>query len=505
MTRIPPIPARAQSAAGRLALLGLIALSGIGCASAFDPAAQPSISLPVAPEAWRDEAAEVVDPAAADPSEAADPSAASRPIATWWQRLDDPVLDRLVTRTLDGSLDLQTAAARVAEARARRGLAQADLGPRASLGLDAASAEPLGDGRSSEGYAASFTASWEADLFGEKRATRAASEADLAASVAQLDDARVSLIAEVVVAYADLRAAEARLRVIDDSLASRDATYRLTGHRERAGLASQLEVDQALTSREQTRASRSTFVRRAIDARLRLTQLAGQPPGAFDDLLTSPDGDSTPHAVPTLPAALDLGVPAEALARRPDVRAAAHRLDATLARRGVAEAARYPTLRLTGSLDGQSGDLSDLFDADAFFANLLAGLTAPVFESGRITQNIHIEQARVEQEALAYRDRVLQALAEVESALASLRTVGHELDALDDAIRSARAAATLADQRYAAGLVDLLVVLDSQRTLLNLQEQHVAAQGERVVAFSNLYRALGGGWETGADRGGDHA
>ncbi|MCG8455590.1 MAG: TolC family protein, partial [Holophagales bacterium] len=170
---------------------------------------------------------------------------------------------------------------------------------------------------------------------------------------------------------------------------------------------------------------------------------------------------------------------------------------AALARLGVAEAARYPTLRLTGSIDGESPDLSDLFDADSFLANLLAGLTAPIFESGRIEQSILAEQARVEQQALAYRDLLLEALSEAESALASLRLVGRRIEALDGALLAAREAAELAEQRYAAGLVDLLVVLDSQRTLLDLQEQHAAARGERVIAFSNLYRALGGGWQTG--------
>ena len=480
----------------RLGLLTLAALFALGCVGSTEPVTlMPEAGVPAS---WTElDASEpggpsgVVEPAPVSPST---PDAAQ--IAAWWRQLGDPVLDRLVESALDGNLDLRTAASRVDEARARRGLSKADFGPSISAGLDARTNEPLGDGFSFENYGASVTASWEADLFGAKRSALDASDADLAASIEQLYAAQVSLVAEVVVAYADLRVAERRLVVIDQSLESRDETYELTDFREQASLTSRLELNQALSSREQARASRAIIEQSATVAKLRLALLAGETPGALDELLETADPAQDP--VPTLPEQIAVGVPAQALERRPDVRAAAHRVDAALARLGVAQAQRYPTLRLTGSLDGQSPDVSDLFDADAFFANLLAGLTAPIFESGRIEQNIEVERARLEQETLAYRDQVLVALSEVESALASLRHVGRQIDALDGAIVAAREAAELADQRYAAGLVDLLVVLDTERTLLSLEEQRVSARGERVVAFSNLYRALGGGWQTDA-------
>lgn len=410
-------------------------------------------------------------------------------IASWWQRLGDPTLDRLVEAALTDSLTLQTAAARVSEARARRGLLKADLGPTISADISAGTREPLGDGFTTDQFSASFDTAWEADLFGAKRLSLAAGEADLAAGIEDLYAAQVSLVAEVVVAYTDLRVAEARLAVVDESLESREETYSLTDFREQAGLTTQLEVNQALSNLEQTRAGRSSLELSRINAELRLDLLTGRPPGGLESLL-SVSGD-----LPEPPDSITVGLPAEALGRRPDVRAAARRLDAALAQLGVAEAARYPTLRLTGSLDGQSSDLEDLFDADSFVANLLAGLTAPIFQSGRIQQNILVEQARVEQSSLAYGDQVLQALSEVESALASWHLNRQQLQALDEAVGAAREAAELAEQRYESGLVDLLVVLDSQRTLLTLEEQHVSARGERVIAFSNLYRALGGGWD----------
>ncbi|MEM9291800.1 MAG: efflux transporter outer membrane subunit [Acidobacteriota bacterium] len=463
-----------------------MAFSATGCSAHLSPVVAKT-DLPQAPEAWEYLSEYDVSSHGMSPADA-------EMLATWWRQLEDPVLDRLIEHTLAGNLDLQSAAARVAEARARRGLSQSDLGPRVSFGLDGRESEPLGDGLSSSLYSASLSASWEADLFGAKSWALAASEADLAATVEQQNAARVSLVAEVVVAYSDLRVAEARLAVLDESIATREQTYQLTEFREIAGLTSRLEVDQALTSLEQTRAGRWSLEQGLVNARLRLELLAGELPGSFDELL-SPVADEASRGVPTPPEGLAVGLPAEALERRPDLRAAFDQLDASLARLGVAEAARYPTLRLSGSIDSQGSDFADLFDADAFLANLLAGLTAPIFESGRIEQNILVEQARVEQQALATRDLMLEALFEVERALSSLRSVGEQITALVGAIEAAQDTADLADERYRAGLVDLLVVLDSQRTLLSLQEQQVAALGERAVAFSNLYRALGGGWE----------
>jgi outer membrane protein TolC len=200
--------------------------------------------------------------------------------------------------------------------------------------------------------------------------------------------------------------------------------------------------------------------------------------------------------VPDPPATVSAGIPAETLRQRPDVRAAERQLDAAWARLGVAEKARYPTVRLTGSLDSRSADTADLFDADAVVANLLTGLTAPIFESGRIRQNIAVREAQWEQAALAYRGTVLEALSEVERALTFFYSSRERIAALEEAARAAVEAADLADQRYEAGVVDLLSVLDTERTLFSIEEQLVIAQGEVLNAFSNLYRALGGGWDS---------
>jgi outer membrane protein TolC len=190
------------------------------------------------------------------------------------------------------------------------------------------------------------------------------------------------------------------------------------------------------------------------------------------------------------------------------VRSAERQIEAAWARLGAAEAARYPSFTLTGSLDARSTDVGELFDANSVFATLVNGLTAPIFESGRIKQNIAIREAQFEQTALAYQSTVLEALSEVEQALSAYRSSQERIAGLEEAVRSAAEAAELAEQRYAAGLVDLLPVLDTQRTLFSLEDQLVNARGELLRSFSNLYRALGGGWDATsqepAAEGGSH-
>ena len=465
-------------------LILLIALFGAGCTGVAKPP-RTAESAEV-PDSWSE--------SHADTSAAQAPTAEE--LAVWWRQLGDPVLDKLVERTISGNVDLETAAARVEEARARRGLAKSERGPSISAVLGSGRSEALGDQVSpSDDFSLSLDIAWEADLFGAKRLSVAASQADLEAETENLRAARVSLVAETVIAYADLRVAEARLNVLDDSVSSRKETARLTNWREQAGLASRLEANQARSSLGEARAGRPAFQQVATDARLRLNLLAGEAPGALDEILSTAGSESS---VPSPPAAVSVGIPAETLRQRPDVRLAERQLEAALARLGVAEAARYPTFGLTGSLDARAVDFADLFDAGAVFANLVTGLTAPIFESGRIAENIAVREAQWEQAALAYRSTVLTALSEVERALSSFRSSQERIMALQGAAQEAAEAAELADQRYAAGLVDLLSVLDTQRTLFNLEEQLVTARGELLNAYSNLYRALGGGWNSTA-------
>ena len=264
------------------ALVLLAAIFAAGCAGLKTP---PPVTDPTVPDAWQE--------SPRGPSAAQGPTAEE--LAVWWRQLGDPVLDELVERVIAGNVDLETAAARVVEARARRGLAKSELGPSISANLTSVRSEALGeDGIERDSVSASLDVAWEADLFGAKRYSLAAGQADLEAEIENLRAVRVSLVAETVLAYTDLRVAEARLRVLESNVSSREETSRLTDWREQAGLASRLEANQALSSLDQARAGRPALERIATDARLRLTLLAGESPGT--GVVESATGDRADQA-----------------------------------------------------------------------------------------------------------------------------------------------------------------------------------------------------------------
>jgi len=416
-------------------------------------------------------------------------------LAHWWRQFGDPVLDGLVDDALAANTDLATAQAQLREARARRELARAGLGPSLTASGSASrsrSSDETGGGGTRNLYSASLDASWEPDVFGGTRRGLEAAEADLQVSGETLRDTRVSLVAEVAGNYLDLRSAERRLAIAEASLAAQAETYQLTQWRRQAGLVSELDEAQARTSLEQTRAGLPALNTAVVAARHRLAILLGRSPGELDTRLA---------ATGTQPVAADAvsaGIPADTLRQRPDVRAAERRLAAQTARLGQAEAARYPSFRLTGSLGLDALKLSRLFTGDATGGSLLAGITAPIFDSGRIKSNIAVQDALLEQSRLAYRTAVLTALEDVENALTGLANARQRRAELSRAAASARETLALARDRYAAGLADFQAVLDSQRTQLSLEDQLASANGDYGNAQIRLFKALGGGWTPAA-------
>jgi len=425
-------------------------------------------------------------------SRAADPAV----LAQWWREFDDPVLNGLVADALAANLDLATARAQLREARAQRMLAGAQFGPSVEASTSGSrnkSSRQAGLGTTTELYSAGFDASWEADVFGGLRRGVEAAEADVGASVEDLRDARVSLVAEVVINYVDLRTAERRLAIARDSLASLGEIYDLARWRQQAGLVSELDVAQALTELESTRAALPALRTAAVEPRNRLAVLLDASPEAMQSRLTATG------AIPLLGREAAVGIPADTLRRRPDVRSAERSLAAQTARLGEAEAARYPSFGLSGSIGLEALTLSTLGGGGSGLYSLVASLTAPVFDSGRIAANIETQDARLEQARLAYRATLLTAVEDVENALTAVANTAERREQLGRAAATARATLDLADQRYAGGLVDFLTVLDSQRTLQDLEDQQAVSTGELAQAQAQLYKALGGGWTPDTD------
>lgn len=412
-------------------------------------------------------------------------------LSQWWQQLSDPTLSDLINRALLASPDMKSAQAKLRESRARLGAANANLLPTVTANGTASrskSSTESGSGMAREVYNAGFDASWEIDLFGGTRRTIEATTADYQATEANLQDVQVSLAAEVARNYANYRNSQSRLLITRNNLDCQSETLQITIWRAQAGLVSSLDVEQARTNREQTRAQIPLLETSLTEAEHRLAVLLGQQPGTLDDSL------ATTTAAMTVPAKLAVGIPADLLRQRPDVRAAERKLAAETARVGSATAALYPSFRLSGSLGLEALTLQGLSGSGADTNSLLASLTAPVFNGGQLRQALNIQTAVQEQTLLSYQKTVLTALEDVENALVLLANSQERTSALSNAAESARNAALLARHQYSAGLIDFLTVLGTERTRLSVEDSLAGAHNDGITSVISLYKALGGGW-----------
>ena len=414
-------------------------------------------------------------------------------LPTWWERFRDPGLSAIIGESLRTSTDIRTALSKMREARAARGVERANLFPRVDAGASAQASRD--DNRdtgvtSRENYGASLDASWEIDLFGKQRQNVRAASADLAQAGEEYHAAQVSLAADVADAYVSLRLAEEELAVLQNSLGTREETVQLTKWREQAGQGSALDTQQAITQLEQARAAIPTAKQTIGQTRNRIALLAGRTPGAMDALL------ARRRTLPVPPSRIALGIPAETLRQRPDVRAAEHAVQAAISRRRAAQLERYPTLNLSGTIGVEALKAGRIFSPESTAASLLGSLAAPIFDAGRIRENINIQDERQKQAVIAYESTILTALSEVENALIAIQRLAERLTIINRAVTAAREATKLASQQYQAGQVDLLNVLEAQRNLLSLEQQEVNTRADRASAHVQLYRALGGGWSS---------
>lgn len=423
---------------------------------------------------------------AAAPGAGMGASSPAASLAEWWQRFGDEALNALVARALDSAPDVQAARSRLRQARAAQDVAAAGLRP--TLGANASAQASTSDGRpTTRQYRAGFDAAWEADLWGAGRAGVAAAEADLQASAATLGQTQVTLAAEVAATYIDLRSAQARLATTQASLASQEHTLRLTQWREEAGLVNRLDVEQQRTTVAQTRAqlpSLQSAIEQAMNA---LAVLTGEAPGALHTRL------AVATALPAAPADLALSIPAAVLSQRADVQAAEARVRAAVARVDQTDAERLPSLQLSGSIGLSALSVSALHPG-AGVASLLAGVNWPIFDGGRLQARVRAQEAVLDEARVNHRATVLAALQEVEDTLVALRAAREQLGHQQTAAEAARRSAQLAEQRYAAGLVDITSVLLTQRTLLTAEDALANTSATLATQHVRLYKALGGGW-----------
>lgn len=415
-------------------------------------------------------------------------------LARWWNDLDDPHLSRLIEEAAANSLDLKLAQARLREVRARRGVSAADRFPTLNAGAGAdrsRSSEEMGfgGGNVSEAWSAQFDASWELDIFGGRRRALEAATANLEASQEDLRDVQVSLLAEVALNYVELRSFQERLAIARKNLATQTETWQIARWRHEAGLTTQLDEDQARLNLEQTRAQLPTLQTGLEQSKNRLAVLLGRNPGELAEL-------ETPASIPHIPAEVAVGIPAETLRQRPDLRRAERQLAAATAQVGVATAALYPNFSLSGTLGLQALSSANLLQASARMFSVAANAGWVLFDAGRIRQNIEVQNALQEQALIRYESAVLGALRDVENALVAYAEEQNRRVALAAAVQAAQSAAGIAASQYAAGLIDFQAVLDTQRSLLSLQDQLSQSEAAVTSNLARLYKALGGGWST---------
>ena len=464
-----------QSSLTLSALAFALLMAGCASAPAIDPAA-----LPAVPAAFKEAAAPGAQWAPTAPAEAQSRGA-------WWQAFADPVLDKLVERAGERNTSVQAAAARLAQARALLGRANAERWPQVgvSAGVQRLSGPDTGWQPANLGSAGA-SVSYEADLFGRLSRSAQAATLDAQARDALLQSARLMAQADVAQSYFLLRALDMERGIVGDTLTAHRNTLRLVESRQRAGDVAELDVARVRTELAETESEAL-----ALDARRALLEhaiavLVGDTVAGF-----AVEAVPWRGVVPQVPA----GVPSGVLARRPDVAAALSQMQAAQLRVGVAQAAWFPNLSLTASGGYASPELSDVFKWSARSWAVGALLSLPVFDGGRRQAGVDAAQASLDLSLADYRQQVLVAFREVEDELALLRSLDERSKAQARAVESATRATTLSESRYRNGLVSQLELLDAQRSELRSRRQEVQVKVAQFQSTVGLIRALGGGWE----------
>lgn len=422
----------------------------------------------------------------------------------WWRAFEDPALDHLIAIAHAQNLPLQIAALRIVEARAQLGIAKGTLFPQVqqlgggvqAVRVPAELVDVFGPNSASQSfvaYEAGFDAAWELDLWGKYRRGVESQVAAMFSSVADYYSAIVSLTAEVARTYAVIRELEVHIEEARANVSVQEKGLELTEARFRNGATTELDVAQATTLLESTRASVPQLQTSLQQARNALSTLLGQTTGTVDALLAGPKD------IPKVPTKVAISVPAEMLRRRPDIRRAELDAAAQCARIGVAKAALYPSFSLVGSVGLLSLDSSNVTQNFVSSQSLsyIAGpqITFPFFNYGRLENGVRVQDARFQQLLVAYHDTVLKAAQEVEDALTGFVNSQQGVVNDENAVKSAQRAVEISMAAYTSGAVEYQRVLDAQRALLERQNELTKVRSSVVTYLIAIYKALGGGWQ----------
>nr|WP_319393695.1 efflux transporter outer membrane subunit [uncultured Desulfobacter sp.] len=466
----------------KICLIFIFVILLTGCMAVGPEYKQPDIS---SGEAWHAPMQQGLSQAPADPNA----------LAQWWTMLNDPVLTDLVSRAVQNNLDVKLALERIRQYRLLKGIEQSDRLPALDASGGASwtgTSNENSAGTVSKSYSAGLDASWEIDLFGRIQRSIEAADATLSARQEALRDALVSLTADLAASYIDVRTAQIRLDVVRKSIESQTESFQLTRWQHQAGLTDELDVHQARYSLESAKSQIPSLESTLSEAMNRVAVLSGLAPGTLNETL------SAPLPLPALPGTIAVGLPVDALRRRPDVREAEYELIAQTAQVGVATADLYPKLTLSGSIGVNALSPAELidntFDPSHWARSLAASLAHTLFDAGTTRKNIEVQNSLQEQALIQYKTTILSALEETENALVAYAKEQIRLEHLTVAAQEALTAEDLAKQKYESGLVDFTTVLTSQQTVLSYQSDLATSRGTCVSNLITLYKVLGGGW-----------
>ncbi len=421
----------------------------------------------------------------------------------WWRNFEDPVLEQLIETAFQNNLSLQVAGVRILEARARLNKSIGNLFPQQQYLSGQVGYSRLNDGVVNlipgldQNYVSDqllFAATWEIDFWGKYRRAIESDRAAYLGTIASYDDALVTLIADVAGTYVNIRTLEERLRVARRNLELQQESLRIATVQFNAGETSERDVQQATTQTEQTKAAIPRLEESLMQDKAGLALLLGMTPDEIDHHLV---GQSR---IPAAPASVAVGIPKDLLRRRPDVRAAGLEAASKSALIGVAKATMYPSFSLAGEF-GVTGNneannsLADMFSWQSRALSAGGGFVFPIFNYGRLINQVRVQDAQFQAAVLHYQNTVLNAQREVEDGLAAFANEQRVVTMLGRAATAARRSTELAIIQYKGGQTDYTTVVSAEQNQLAVEDSLASNQGNVVLGVVAVYRALGGGWQ----------
>ena len=407
----------------------------------------------------------------------------------WWEIFNDPILDTLVITALKENKNVNIAIARIEEARATLGFTEADIYPRVDLQGEASRGTYAGGGVKLDSEANGFfiapVVNWEIDFWGKFRRANESAQAQYLASEFSLRKIQISLITEVVSTYFLLLDFKERLMISEETLQSRMESLRIIQERFNKGIIPEIDLNQAQIQKEIAAGTVPVYKRLASQTEHSLSILLGKMPGSIKTGINL-EQRNTPPEIP-------VGLPSQLLERRPDIAEALFLLQSQNAQIGVAVAQRFPSISLTGLIGFASTDLSSLTSGDPAWS-ASGSLFGPIFNFGKNISRVEIQEARTEQAFYQYENTVLNAFREVEDALIEVQTIKEQLEAKSRQFLAAKNANRLSRMRYDLGVTSYLEVLESERTLFNVELELSETKQLTLNSYIKLYKALGGGW-----------